>query len=31
MENGLKWHHGVPGKEQYVKAIEELDNAMAAL
>ncbi len=31
MENGLKWHHGVPGKEQYVKAIEELDNAMGAL
>jgi transketolase len=31
MENGLKWHHGVPGKEQYALAIEELDNAMAAL
>ncbi|MCU7550601.1 transketolase [Chitinophagaceae bacterium LB-8] len=31
MENGLKWHHGVPGKEQYAFAIEELDRVMAAL
>ena len=29
MENELKWHHGVPNKEQYVTAIEELDNANA--
>ncbi|OYX80473.1 MAG: transketolase [Flavobacteriales bacterium 32-34-25] len=25
MENVLKWHHGVPSKEQYDLAIEELD------
>jgi len=31
MENELKWHHGVPNKEQYATAIEELDNAMATL
>jgi transketolase len=31
MENCLKWHHGVPGKEQYALAMEELDNALAAL
>lgn len=27
MENELKWHHGVPGKEQYTQAIQELDVA----
>lgn len=31
MENCLKWHHGVPGKEQYTLAMEELDKALAAL
>lgn len=31
MENELKWHHGVPSQEQYRNAIEELDEAMAAL
>jgi transketolase len=31
MENELKWHHGVPNKEQYATAIEELDSAMATL
>jgi len=25
MENTLKWHHGVPSKEQYEQAINELD------
>lgn len=25
MENTLKWHHGVPSKEQYDQAINELD------
>jgi len=25
MENTLKWHHGVPNKEQYEQAINELD------
>jgi transketolase len=29
MENQVKWHHGVPGKEQYAIAINELDNAFA--
>lgn len=24
MENQLKWHHGVPNKEQYAQALEEL-------
>jgi transketolase len=28
MENELKWHHGVPDKEQYELAIQELDNAL---
>ena len=27
MENELKWHHGVPSKEQYQLAMEELDHA----
>jgi transketolase len=31
MENDVKWHHGVPDKEQYARAIEELDQAMAAV
>lgn len=31
MENSLKWHHGVPGKEQYTLAIEELDKALDAV
>jgi transketolase len=31
MENQLKWHHGVPTKEQYELAIEELDNALTAI
>jgi transketolase len=30
MENDVKWHHGVPNKEQYAIAMNELDNAMAA-
>ncbi len=25
MENQLKWHHGVPDKQQYADAIQELD------
>lgn len=25
MENSIKWHHGVPNKEQYAGAIEELE------
>lgn len=28
MENVLKWHHGVPSKEQYDLAIEELDKQL---
>ena len=28
MENQLKWHHGVPNKEQYELAQQELDEAM---
>ncbi|MBD2754123.1 transketolase [Spirosoma validum] len=31
MENQLKWHHGVPNKEQYAQAVEELDNMEMAL
>lgn len=31
MENVLKWHHGVPSKEQYDLAIEELDNQLQEL
>jgi transketolase len=31
MENNIKWHHGVPDKEQYKDAIKELDNALATL
>lgn len=29
MENQIKWHHGVPGKDEYILAVEELDKAMA--
>jgi len=29
MENQVKWHHGVPNKEQYEEAIVELDHALA--
>ncbi|MDX1937748.1 MAG: transketolase [Flavihumibacter sp.] len=31
MENELKWHHGVPNKEQYEQAMNELDEAMVSL
>ena len=31
MKNELKWHHGVPGKEQYEIAQQELDNALTLL
>lgn len=31
MENELKWHHGVPNKEQYEQAQKELDAALQAL
>lgn len=31
MENELKWHHGVPNKEQYEQAQNELDAALKAL
>ena len=31
MEDELKWHHGVPSKQQYAAALEELDNATAAI
>lgn len=31
MENELKWHHGVPNKEQYEQAQKELDEAMQSL
>jgi len=30
MENQVKWHHGVPNKEQYNEAITELDHALAS-
>jgi transketolase len=28
MENQVKWHHGVPSKEQYADAIKELENVL---
>jgi transketolase len=28
MENQIKWHHGVPSKEQYELAQQELDHAL---
>jgi len=31
MENVVKWHHGVPSKEQFDEAITELDNAMVTI
>lgn len=31
MENELKWHHGVPNKEQYEQAIGELDKCLTDL
>jgi transketolase len=31
MENELKWHHGVPNKEQYEQAQQELDEALLNL
>ncbi len=31
MENELKWHYGVPNKQQYAEAMAELDNAIATL
>ena len=31
MENGLKWHHGVPTEEERSKALEEIDARIAAL
>jgi len=31
MENNIKWHHGVPDKDQYATAIEELENALETL
>ncbi|MGC4102902.1 transketolase [Ferruginibacter sp.] len=31
MENELKWHHGVPNKEQYEQAQQELDAAMQTI
>lgn len=29
MENQIKWHHGVPSKDQYIDAVDELNNALA--
>ena len=31
MENEVKWHHGVPAKDQYADAMEELENSMATI
>lgn len=31
MENEVKWHHGVPNKEQYEQAINELDEMLTSL
>ena len=31
MENNIKWHHGVPDKDQYEKAMNELDNALTGI
>lgn len=31
MENEIKWHHGVPAKDQYADAMEELENSMATI
>jgi transketolase len=31
MENSVKWHHGVPNKEQYADAINELNGALTLM
>lgn len=31
MENEIKWHHGVPTKEQYEQALEELDKLFVTI
>jgi len=31
MENGAKWHHGVPADEQYQKAIREIEERMEGM
>lgn len=31
MENNIKWHHGVPNKEEYSIAMNELDNALTTI
>lgn len=31
MENEIKWHHGVPNKEQYEQAIKELDELLQTI
>lgn len=31
MENEIKWHHGVPTKEQYEQAMEELDKLFVTI
>lgn len=31
MENVAKWHHGVPNQEEYVKAVNEIKQRIAAL
>jgi len=31
MENNVKWHHGVPNKEQYAIAMKELDHALTVI
>jgi transketolase len=31
MENSVKWHHGVPDKEQYETALAELDGIMTSI
>jgi transketolase len=31
MEDSIKWHHGVPNDDQYLQAIEELDNQIIKL
>jgi transketolase len=27
MENNLKWHHGVPNKDEYALALSELESS----
>jgi transketolase len=31
MENGAKWHHGVPAEEQYMKAIREIEERIEGM